>query len=93
MYNLCLYTFRLMTILGCILLSMVATSLAELSTIPTYEPDISEYVWFESHISDYIQDDKEEKVTTVSNTGVILDTYKETLQDIKKTLKLQMRLG
>ena len=84
-----------MTILGCILLSMVATSLAELSTIPTYEPDISEYVWFESHISDYIQDDKEEKVTTVSNTGVILDTdtYKETLQDIKKTLKLQMRLG
>ena len=80
-----------MTILGCILLSMVATGLAELSTIPKYEPDISEYVWFESHITEYIWD-KEGMVTTVSNDPFILDTHMETLQDMKKNLKLQMRL-
>ena len=79
-----------MTILGYILLSMLATGLA--STIPKFEPDISEYVWFESHISEYIWD-KEGKVTTVSNDPFILDTYMETLQDMKKNLKLQIRLG
>ena len=62
----------------------------------------SEYIQDKEGKSEYIQDkegkseciqDKEGKVTTVSNGPFILDTYMETLEDMKKTLKLQMRLG
>ena len=67
-----------------------------------FESHISECIQDKESKSEYIQDkegkseciqDKEGKVTTVSNGPFILDTYMETLEDMKKTLKLQMRLG
>ena len=67
-----------------------------------FESHISECIQDKESKSEYIQDkegkseciqDKEGKVMTVSNGPFILDTYMETLEDMKKTLKLQMRLG
>ena len=82
----------LMTLPGCMLLAIVASSLEKLSTLPESEPDISEFVWFDSHISEYSWD-KEDQIKTVSSVPFILATALETLQDKKKNLKLQMRLG
>ena len=84
----------LMTIPGYMRLAIVASSLEKLSTLPKSEPDISEFVWFDSHISEYSWD-KEDQIKTVSSVPFILATatVMETLQDKKKNLKLQMRLG
>ena len=71
---------------------MGTSALHDLSTIPQFEPEISEYVWFESHIPEYILD-KEDKINTV-RSPFILDTTMETLQDKEENnLKLLMKLG
>ena len=75
-----------MTILGCILLVTAATGLHQLSTIPKIEPDISEFVWCDSYISDHIMD-MENKIKTVTSLPFNLDAALEALQDMKKNLK------